>query len=88
MGLMFSVMGMFDLYDASLQSLTQAVMGSSSAGGVVGQVLNDAFIVKILRSAWRFHHLRHCLPGESGGRHQHGHWCFSDGALGAPQRSP
>ena len=46
MGLMFSVMGMFDLYDASLQSLTQAVMGSSSAGGVVGQVLNDAFIVK------------------------------------------
>lgn len=44
LGLMFSVMGMIDLYGESLASLTR-ILGSTSAGGVVGQVLNDAIVV-------------------------------------------
>ena len=43
-GLIISCMGMLDLFDASLGKLTQTI-GSHSAGGLIGQILNDKMIV-------------------------------------------
>lgn len=43
-GLIISCMGMLDLFDSSLGKLTQTI-GSHSAGGLIGQILNDKLIV-------------------------------------------
>ena len=43
-GLIISCMGILDLFDSSLGKLTQTI-GSLSAGGVIGQILNDKLIV-------------------------------------------
>ena len=43
-GLIISCMGILDLFDSSLGGLTQTI-GSHSAGGLIGQILNDKLIV-------------------------------------------